>query len=445
MRMTLNFAHRTIATTLGLLLLSESIVEAKPKNAIESLYSINIAQSNNSTAYTQGQRLIAEGKQLWQQGTPSSQQQALAKYEAALKIWRQIKERSPEIKTLNGIAIFYYLQGNEQKAAEYFKQVDIINPGVSKKGQQLLGEGKQLTQQGTLESRQQALVKYQESLKIWQQTGNNFFEAITLSSIGNIYSAGLKDYPKALSYYNRASTIWRKLREVSQQVSTLSAIATTYYNLDETQKEIATLNQALALVQTEKTKKLSQAKYLEISKLETGILQNIAPSYFTLGETQKAFNALNQALLIQKATNDFAAQASTLQVIGSFYGRSGNSQKALEYLSQATELYQKTGDLSGESQALNLIGIFYFQAGKTQKALETQNQVLSLLQAAPSKSALDKNDNLLGQASTLNTIAGLNTKLGNFAQAFGAYNRARLLLQQVRNSKSAETALLNNA
>ncbi|WP_052672420.1 CHAT domain-containing tetratricopeptide repeat protein [Aliterella atlantica] len=439
-----NFARRALAATFGILLLSESLVVANPKNAKPLLLS-PIAQSNNSTAYKQGQQLIAEGKQLWQQGTPLSKQQAIAKYEAALKIWQQIKERSQEIKTLNGIAIFYYLQGNEQKAAEYFTKVDAINPGVSKKGQQLLGEGKQLTQQGTLEARRQALVKYQESLKIWQETGQSVFEALTLSSIGNVYSAGLKDYPKALTYYNQASTIWRELREVRQQASTLSAIAITYNNLGETQKEIATLNQALALLQTEKTKKLPQAKYLEISKLEAGILQNIAPSYFTLGETQKAFDALNRALSIQKANNDLSAQASTLQVIGTFYGQSGNPQKALEYLDRAVAIYKKTGDLSSQSLVLNLIGIFYFQAGETQKALETQNQVLSVLQAEQSKPGIAASDNLLAQASTLNAIAGLNTKLGNFSQALNFYDRARVLLQQVRNPQNTATGLLDNA
>lgn len=445
MKTLLNFAHRTLATTRSVLLVSESIVvNASPENVKKSP-SITIAQSNNSAAYKQGQQLITEGKQLWQQRTPLAQQQAIAKYEAALKIWRQIKERPQETKTLNGIAIFYYLQGNEQKAAEYFTQVEAINPGVSKKGQQLLEEGNKLTQQGTVESRRQALVKYRESLKIWQETGQRFFEAITLSSIGNIYSDGLNDYPKALAYYQQGIKIWRELRQVRQQASTLSAIASTYYRLGETQKEIDTLNQALVLLKTEKTKKLPEAESLEISKLETGILQNIAPSYFKLGETQKALNALNQALLIQKETKDIAAQAHTLKVIGTLYVQSGNSQKALEYLNQATEIYRKTGDLFGQSQALNLIGLLYFQLGETQKALETQNQVLSLLQAVQNQPGkIDKSDNLLGQASTLNAIAALNTKLGNFSQSLSAYDRARVLLQQIRNFKSTETNLLGN-
>lgn len=444
MRVTLNFAHHTIATTLGLLLLSESIVLAIPKN-VKKLHSSTIAQSNNSAAYKQGQQLILEGKQLWQQGSQSSQQQAIAKYEEALKIWRQIKERLQEIKTLNGIAIFYYLQGNEQKAAEYFTKVDAINPGVAKKGQQLFGEGEQLTQQGTVELRRQALVKYQESLKIWQETGQSLFEATTLSNIGNIYSAGLNDYPQALVYYNRASAIWGELRELRKQSSTLNAIASTYNRLGETQKEIDAFNQSLALLQTEKTKKLPQAEYQEISKVEALILQSIGTSYFNLGETQKAFDVLNRSLLLRKETNDLAAQASTLQLIGSFYTALGNPQKALEYLTQATEIYRKTGDLFGQSQALNLVGVFYFQTGETQKALETQTQVLSLLQAEQSKSKAANSNNLLGQALTLNSIATINTKLNNFSEALRSYDRARVLLQQVRNPQSTETTLLGNA
>ncbi len=66
---------------------------------------------------------------------------------------------------------------------------------ASAQAQQLLEQARQLQNQGTAESRQQALAKYEEALSIWQQLAVNEappymahgFETTTLLSIGTIY------------------------------------------------------------------------------------------------------------------------------------------------------------------------------------------------------------------------------------------------------------------
>lgn len=47
-------------------------------------------------------------------------------------------------------------------------------------------EGKQFYQQGTAESLRQAIAKYQEALKLWQQVDDKTWEAETLNNIGKV-------------------------------------------------------------------------------------------------------------------------------------------------------------------------------------------------------------------------------------------------------------------
>jgi tetratricopeptide (TPR) repeat protein len=74
---------------------------------------------SNQQASAQGQQLLNEAQQLYEQGTAQSRQQAIAKYEQALKIWRDLGDRSSESTTLLSIGTLYLTQSNPQKALEY--------------------------------------------------------------------------------------------------------------------------------------------------------------------------------------------------------------------------------------------------------------------------------------------------------------------------------------
>jgi hypothetical protein len=60
---------------------------------------------------------------------------------------------------------------------------------AANRAEQLLQEGLQLYQQGTLESLQQAVAKWQEALPLFRAAGDKKGEAVTLLGIGGVYSA----------------------------------------------------------------------------------------------------------------------------------------------------------------------------------------------------------------------------------------------------------------
>ncbi len=345
------------------------------------------------------------------------------------------------------------------------------------RGRQLNEQALQLQKQGTPESRQQALAKYEEALSIWQQLavneappyGAGDFEAATLGSIGAIYS--LQDKPqKALEYLNRGLAVRRELKNrlqdaiarlkvdnVSsnsndqqklldaykqtlansnyQEAVQLYSLGSVYSQLGENQKALDSYNQALTLLRAEKK-----------PSFEATVLGSIARLYFQSGETQSSLNFYNQALEIQRAQKDTAAQAETLSSIAGIYERLGKSQKALATYNQALELQRERKDLLGQAQVHQDIGRLYFSLGQYQLALDSYNQALKLWQAAQGNlSGTDLAFNLIQQAGILRDIGSTYT-FGGFgapAKALDFYNQARTLYQKA-GFQYGEASLLYN-
>jgi CHAT domain-containing protein len=300
------------------------------------------------------------------------------------------------------------------------------------KGKQLLDEAEKLLQQGTGESRQQAIALYEQVLLFCRKIGDRNCEAIILSSIGNGYY-GLSQYQKALEYYNQVLVIRRELKDSFGENDTLVRVANSYWSLGDNQKALQYYNQALSFFKAEK--KLDLAVYA---------LHGIAQAYFNLGETQKALNAYNQELEIERTTKDTAKQASTLSRIASVYSSLGEFQKALPILNQALEIQRLRKDINGQSEIYSKIGSLYHSLGKNQQALDFLNQALKLQQQAQF--------NLTGTALLLSrsqqalinlSIASTYKSLGDYPKAISYFNSARSLLQKAGNPHGEAEVLVS--
>jgi tetratricopeptide (TPR) repeat protein len=72
--------------------------------------------------------------------------------------------------------------------------------------QKAFDEGMTLYEQGTAESRRQAIEKWQQALILWRKAGDKAGEAGTLVWLGYVYS-DLGEKQKALEYYNPHSAL----------------------------------------------------------------------------------------------------------------------------------------------------------------------------------------------------------------------------------------------
>ncbi|NCS12159.1 MAG: tetratricopeptide repeat protein [Microcystis aeruginosa G13-09] len=287
----------------------------------------------------------------------------------------------------------------------------------------------QLFQQGTAESYQQAITKWEQALPLWRNVGDKAQEAFINLALGRVYDLlGFK--PKALEYYNQALPLYQSLKDRTGEATTLNNIGSVYDALGEKQKALDYYQQALPLWRA-----VGAAEGTQSARAgEATTLNNIGLVYDALGEKQKALDYYQQALPLWRAVGARAGEAATLNNIGLVYDALGEKQKALDYYQQALPLSRAVGDRSGEATTLNNIGLVYDALGEKQKALDYYQQALPLRRAVGDRS---------GEATTLNNIGGVYDALGEKQKALDYYQQA-LPLSRAVGDRSGEASTLNN-
>ncbi|MBD2453943.1 CHAT domain-containing protein [Nostoc sp. FACHB-87] len=288
--------------------------------------------------------------------------------------------------------------------------------------EQALLEGFELYKQGTAESLQQALEKWQIALPLWQKLGDKSNEAFTLLAIGRVYD-DLGEKQQALSYYNQALPLYRAVGDRRGEATTLNNIGLVYDDLGEKQQALSYYNKALPLY-----------RVVGDRRGEATTLNNIGLVYDNLGEEQQALSYYNKALPLYRVVGDRAREATTLNNIGAVYDDLREQDKALSFFNKALPLLREVGDHVGEARTLNNIGKVYNDLGEKQQALSYYNQSLIIRRAVGDRA---------GEALTLYNIAYLERDKGNLQTALTQIAAAVKIVEELRtkiDSKELRTS-----
>ncbi|MCT7965820.1 tetratricopeptide repeat protein [Laspinema sp. D1] len=415
------------------LLLGTSVAPASSAQEMERLSGLTgigeswVAQNSSSAegsaqGSVEGDRLLEEGLQLFQQGTAESLREALQKLEAALPLYQAAGDAAKEAFILLGMGRIYSALGDKQTALDYYNQSLPLRREVGDKA----GEAITLNNIGQVYSalgdKQTALDYYNQSLPLFRQVGNKAGEATTLNNIGAIY-ADLGDKQTALDYYNQSLPLFRQVGDKAQEAINLNNIGQVYSSLGDKQTALDYYNQSLPLRQQVGDK-----------AGEATTLNNIGAIYSSLGDKQTALDYYNQSLPLRQQVGDKAGEAITLNNIGAIYADLGDKQTALDYYNQSLPLSRQVGDKAGEAITLNNIGLVYSDLADNQAALDYYTQSLPLLRQVGDKA---------GEAVTLNNIGAIYSDLGDKQTALDYYNQSLPLRQQV-GDKAGEAITLNN-
>ena len=110
----------------------------------------------------------------------------------------------------------------------------------------LLSEGEALEKEGKL---QEALLKYEEALQIFQAAGNSQREALCLNSIGGI-KAQLSDIEGARRAWEAGYKIWREKDNMPMAGLMLSRIGTSYEKQGNSSQAISYYQQSIEMVES---------------------------------------------------------------------------------------------------------------------------------------------------------------------------------------------------
>jgi len=312
---------------------------------------------------------------------------------------------------------------------------------------------------GVAEAKRRALSKYEEALQLWRKLDDQPGVANALNAIGDLHVA-LNERQKAIESYLQALPVWRALRDQGHEATTLNNIGRVHNTLGDKQRALDYFQQALPLRRGAKD-----------SFGEAVTLNSIGVVYSDLGEKRKALDFYNQALPLLRAVRERGVEATTLNAIGQVYQDLGEKRKALDFYNQALSLRRAVRDRNGEAITLNNIGVVYSDLGEMQKALDAYNQSLPLrrdprgraitlnnigraydLLGAPQESLNNYNQSLQlarsvadkrSEAETLSYLGLAYWSLSDYQRALNAFNQA-LPLWREANNKFGEAATFNN-
>ncbi|HEY9636706.1 MAG TPA: CHAT domain-containing protein [Coleofasciculaceae cyanobacterium] len=246
-------------------------------------------------------------------------------------------------------------------------------------------EAEKLSEQGTAVSRRQAIEKYLEALKLWENVAVSeafardarLQSATILRKIGKLYQS-LGEPEQALAYYNQALPIFTELGELSQQARTLHDLGMLYNVFGERQKVLDYLGAAQRLY-----RKLGDTSGIGLTYSNMGWIH-----YFFLGAREKGMELYQQALRTYQKAGDRIGESNTLaQIAWGYYGL-GNNEQAINYYKQAIEVSRQAGYKSGEASASIYISQVYEALGKKQLALDALITAQKLYQELENRSEL---------------------------------------------------------
>lgn len=278
--------------------------------------------------------------------------------ESALKIFQNDPKGEARVRLFKG-----YIAGStgetDKAAAEISEALKLYREINDKSG-----EGLALAAMGMWYARTdqngRAIEIHDKAREIFRAIGDQHGEAIALNSIGQAYEF-MHEYLNALSYYERGLQLFEKTGDADAVAGTPCSIAGAQY---------LSGNLAQALTSYERCFNLSRAA--KKLRMEAYALNGIATVY---GAQRDYERALKQHQKIQKffmSIGDLRGQAMALNTQGDFFFEIGEKQKALDVYRQAFSVGEKMDDKGVLISSL-------YNLARANKALGNPEAALSLI------------------------------------------------------------------
>jgi tetratricopeptide (TPR) repeat protein len=215
----------------------------------------------------------------------------------------------------------------------------------------------------------------------------------------------------------------RQLRQRVNEGAALGNLGIAYKNLGETRKAIEFHEQALIVDR-------------EIGNLrnEGADLGNLGLAWTALGKTRKAIGFYKQHLTISRQTGDRRSEGAALSNLGTAYGQLGKLRKAIQFFEQFLAIAREMGDRRGEGAALGNIGVAHKNLGEPREAIKFYEQHLTI-----SREIGDRRS----QGEILNNLGNAWVALGEPRKSIEFYERSLAIACEIGDRRVEGTTLCN--
>lgn len=205
-------------------------------------------------------------------------------------------------------------------------------------------------------------------------------------ALGVNYSFGKSDYPKGISYFEKALHIYEKLNLESDIASTLGNLGFVYRNQSDYVRALKYYQRSL--------------KIFEKLKKREGIaanLGNIGIIYDYQSNFPLALEYYKKALVLNKELKNKSGVAALLTNIGLVYYFQGDYNNALDNLKKSQKIFEDMGSRSGTASTLGNIGLIYQTKSDYSQALENYNKAATIYEKLGIKANLANNWGNIGE------------------------------------------------
>ncbi|WP_254567802.1 CHAT domain-containing protein [Oscillatoria sp. HE19RPO] len=325
-----------------------------------------LAQTGEESLAEEAWRLYELG---YEQTDRGQFQEALATFERALAMAREVADRHLEGVILNDIAVIYRILGDYPQALEFLNQAFTLRQDINDTS----GIGQTLVNFGavyqSLADYPQSLDYYQQALPILQGEQERYGEAVILTNMGELYRQ-LGQPKKALASFENALSLFEEEDDRFAMGIALANIGAAYDALGEFSQSLEFYQKSLAIAtEVEDTLGIGQ----------TWI--NIGAIHEKLADYPQAIQAYQQGLAIMTELGEVDSIGQAFNNLGSVHRRMGDYSQALDFYDRALEIRETIGNRAGMAVTLNNKGVALFEAGKLPEATETLYAGIDVLES----------------------------------------------------------------
>jgi CHAT domain-containing protein/Flp pilus assembly protein TadD len=238
--------------------------------------------------------------------------------------------------------------------------------------------------------------------------------ALTMTELGRL--------DEALALYEEALTIDRARHDTEAELTVFSNLGSFYLTRGDTDRARDALQEALARSESRR------------GGVPAALYSNLGTVASELGSYKEAFDAYEKGLAAAVSQRDLLNEVSLLGNLGELSLRTGQIAKAKTYLEDALKKARALKEKESEATFLNGLGTLALQTGDGRSALRLLSEAYSIRKQI---------QNRPGEAVSLLNLGGLSSELGDETRAL-AYWRDGLDLARELKDRHTEAALLNN-
>jgi CHAT domain-containing protein/Tfp pilus assembly protein PilF len=368
------------------------------------------ALAENDKLRFSAEQLMGSGEQILRTFQPHYLDDALAKYEAALDLWKRLEDRPRQADAWNHIGFVLHFQGKMNPAidayqqgldlakaehddggaaaalfaiaftdydtAQYAKAAELATQALdlARGLQDWAGQSDALSVLGLASMARgesdQARARYLAMLAAAQKSGDPVREADAHNDLG-LLEFQLANFVEGDGHYSHALAIYRQENEPVRVAQELNNLGVLYSTSGDPRKALRYFEEALPIRKT-----LAQPGSY------ANTIYNAAVSYAAVGDYQQALDGYNAALPIFRRVAHRSGEAYTLQELAETYIWLGENSRAEDLLRQGLVIRRAISDKLGEVQTLNVLADSLTRQHRYSEALQEYRESLSISHTA---------------------------------------------------------------